>query len=108
MYTFLRITVKSTGAESRFSAIELLAMLQQALPGMVPPSAGLGTEDDPWVLTSPGEWWYAARMLARGGAGHLYFKIGGRLIAANKADRYVSDRGTVVPTTRPRDRQFGD
>ncbi len=108
MYTFLRITVKSTEAESRFSAIELLAMLQQALPGMAPPASGLGTEDDPWTLTSPREWWYAARMLARGGAGRLWFYIGGRLISVNKADRYAADHGAVGRAARPSDDQFGD
>ncbi|MCG8615543.1 MAG: hypothetical protein MI802_04955 [Desulfobacterales bacterium] len=42
-------------------ALELLGLLQQALPGIKPP-AGTGTLSSPWQPKTPAEWFYCAKV----------------------------------------------
>lgn len=41
-------------------ATQLLAMLQQALPGVTKPD-GVGMLDNPWIPKTPAEWWYCSK-----------------------------------------------
>ncbi len=56
------LSIKKTGqtTPSVLYATQLLAMLQQALPGFVKPE-GNGVLTAPWVPKTPSQWWYCAK-----------------------------------------------
>jgi hypothetical protein len=87
---------KNDGLDHLYDAIQLLSLPQQATPGMERPVLGNGTEQEPWILRTPCEWWYAARQLSKGGDGRFWFKIGGRSISVNKSDKYAADHGPAT------------
>lgn len=68
MLTKLKLTAEisnehysRTTVEKTFTALELLAFLQQALPGVKPPQ-GSGTLASPWKPKTPSEWFYCSKM----------------------------------------------
>ncbi|WP_428269701.1 hypothetical protein [Haliangium sp.] len=67
MFTGLKVTVELTGmtgkpkATKTYTAIELLALMQQSLPGTTKPT-GDGTLTSPYRPSKPSEWFYCAKM----------------------------------------------
>jgi len=55
-----RLNVTIGNDTHSFSAVELLGMLQQALPGVECPT-GKGVRDSPWEPKTPAGWWYCAK-----------------------------------------------
>jgi hypothetical protein len=84
-------------------AVEVLSMMQQAWPGITAPAGG-GTMRNPWVCTTPAQWFGAAKELAKKNrastAGKVWVKAGGRLLGIAVNNFYVSDYG-VVPAVAP-------
>ena len=59
MLTALSVATKS-GKPTILAATQLLALLQQALPGVEKPE-GNGVLTAPWVPKTPSQWWYCAK-----------------------------------------------
>jgi len=93
-----------------FSAVHLLALLQQAWPARTKP-AGEGTFKAPWVLRTPGEWFWGAKTVAMHTrvnkfevpgqqvqpSTEYWFDVAGRYISVAAATLYARDRGDVPP-----------
>jgi len=60
MLTALSLKGPKQDKPTVLQATQLLAMLQQALPGVTKPD-GVGMLDNPWIPKTPAEWWYCSK-----------------------------------------------
>jgi len=91
------LTVEYKSAPIVFTAVELLDVLQQALPGVAAPAGGGGTQTNPWRLSTPQAWFGCAKKMSKDR--DAWLAIGGRLIRVKGEDLYASDHGVFTPPT---------
>lgn len=89
------LTVDDGSQRQQYFANTLLDIMQQASPGVAEPARGQGTKNDPWILETPREWYWAAKHRTDD---HSWFAIGGRLIrvhASGAYANYAADHGPI-------------
>ena len=122
-----KLTVEIGKFTGSYDAVQLLSLLQQAVPGFKKP-AGEGSLADPWRPKAPNEWWYCAKEKpklistsvkdAKTGAikdtgnrrgldrfwtdstNLAWLGVGGRYISVNPETFYASSHG-ALPKTFP-------
>jgi hypothetical protein len=107
-----KLTVEIGKFTRSYDAVQLLSLLQQAVPGFKKP-AGEGSLADPWRPKAPNEWWYCAKEKPKvtgsqrdidrfwtDSTNLAWLGIGGRYISVNPGSFYASSHG-ALPTTFP-------
>src|SRR5215475_10232986 len=92
------LTITEGQSVGKFTAVQLLEIQQQALPGVKSPAVGTGIKADPWYLSTPQEWYWAAKNRTEE---RSWFTVGGRLIHVRPSDNYASDHGLAPASTLP-------
>jgi len=126
MFSKLKVTARleslkgqRSTLEREFDAFELLALLQQVLPGSTCPPNGKGTKVKPWKPTTPQHWFYCAKVCAIAQRQALYGHIDPKkevhgnnekkLQAAAKAlsqeSKELRDAVAALPTVKQYDKQ---
>lgn len=88
----IKVTDLRTGESVNYNTVEILQMLQQALPGRDEP-AGAGSANLPYKPKTPAQWFFCAKEVAahRGGNGATWLRTGDAIVRVSWSDGYACD-----------------